>query len=260
MTPLPHHLDRALLIRAPRSVVFSFFTDSARWASWWGAGSTIDASVGGRVHIRHPNGIEGGGEVLELAAPDRIVFSYGFASGTPMPIGASRVTMTFDEEEGATRVRLHHAFDDAPARDAHIQGWRYQLSLFANAVAALVHADAATKVDTWFKAWTEPDAQVREQMLNSVAVADVQFRDQYSCVEGMSELLPHIAATQYFMPGISLRREGVVRQCQGVVLADWAMVGPDGQTRGQGSNVFMMGPDGRIETATGLFGATANPK
>lgn len=252
---LPHQLYRSLAIRAPRAIVFSFFTDSTRWASWWGAGSTIDPVEGGKVYIRHPNGIEAGGEVLEIAAPDRIVFSYGFASGAPMPMGASRVTMTFEEEGEVTRVHLHHAFADVPARDAHVQGWRYQFSLFANVVSGIVHAGAAAKVDTWFAAWAEPDAATREAMLASVAVPAVQFRDQYSCVEGMSELLPHIEATQRFMPGLRLQRDGDVRHCQGTVLANWTVAGADGQPKGRGTNVFTMAADGRIEAVTGLWGA-----
>jgi len=251
---LPHTLDRSILIRAPRATVFSFFTDSSRWAAWWGTGSTIDPVVGGTVHIRYPNGIEAGGAVLEIEAPDRIVFSYGFASGTPMPLGASRVRITCEDEAGATRVRLHHALADAAARDEHVQGWRYQLSVFANVVAGVVNGGVAGKVDTWFAAWAEPDAAAREAMLASVAVPGVQFRDQYSCVDGMQELLPHIAAAQKFMPGLRLERDGDVRHCQGIVLANWTAVGADGQPRGRGTNVFSMDADGRIESATGLWG------
>ena len=56
MQELPHHLDRTVVIKATPETVFRFFTDSTRWASWWGAGSTIDANPGGKVYIRHPNG------------------------------------------------------------------------------------------------------------------------------------------------------------------------------------------------------------
>ena len=234
--------------------MFSFLTDASRWANWWGAGSTIDPHVGGTVYIRHPNGIEAGGRILEISEPDRVVFSYGFNSGQPMPLGASRVTMSFEDEAEGTRVRVHHDFADIAARDEHVQGWRYQLSLFANVVAGLVHAGAAEKVDTWFAAWAETDAATREAMLASVAVPSVQFRDQFSCVDGMTEMLPHIAAAQRFMPGLTLVRQGDVRHCQGVVVANWSAVGPDGQPRGQGTNVFQMGSDGRIASATGLWG------
>jgi len=251
---LPHTLDRSILIHAPRTTVFSFVTDSERWAKWWGTGSSIDPVVGGQVYIRHPNGIEAGGRILEIDAPMRVVFSYGFASGVPMPLGASRVTMAFEEEAGGTRVRLHHEFAEPAVRDEHVQGWRYQLSLFANVVTGLVHASAAGKVDIWFAAWAETDAGTREAMLASVADPSVQFRDPFSCVDGLSELIPHIGAAQRFMPGMTLVRDGDVRHCQGTVLANWKAVGPDGSPRGQGTNVFQMASDGRIASAIGFWG------
>ena len=75
MPDLPYHLDRTVVIKAHPEAVFRFFTDSARWASWWGAGSTIDPAPGGKVYIRHPNGVEVLGEVLDLRQPERIVFT-----------------------------------------------------------------------------------------------------------------------------------------------------------------------------------------
>src|SRR5438132_10336929 len=141
MQELPYNLDRTVVIKAKRETVFRYFTDSARWASWWGAGSTIDAAPGGKVYIRHPNGIESLGEVLELHPPERIVFTYGFASGKPMPPGASRVTIRLEPDEAGTKLHLLHEFAESAPRDEHVQGWRFQLSLFANAVANEVYAD-----------------------------------------------------------------------------------------------------------------------
>jgi uncharacterized protein YndB with AHSA1/START domain len=251
--PLPHRLDRTLTIRAPRATVFSFFTDSARWAAWWGAGSTIDPRPGGRVYIRHPNGVEAGGEVIEIEAPARLVFSYGFASGTPIPTGASRVTLTCEPHPRGTVVRLVHEFDDAAARDEHVQGWRYQLSLFANVVANDLHGGVSVRIDDWYAAWAEPAAPARERLLASIATPDVRFRDRFSAVEGVDELLPHIAATQRFMPGMTLRRDGDVRHCQGMVLADWVASSAEGQERGRGTSVFILDAEGRIESVTGFW-------
>ena len=59
---LPYTLDRIVTIHATPDTVFRFFTDSARWASWWGAGSTIDARPGGALYIRHPGGVESAGQ------------------------------------------------------------------------------------------------------------------------------------------------------------------------------------------------------
>src|SRR5580693_2250302 len=104
MPELPYNLDRTVVIRAKRETVFQFFTDSSRWASWWGAGSTIDAKPGGKVYIRHANGVESVGEVLEVQAPERIAFTYGFATGQPIPPGSSRVTIHLQPHESGTRL------------------------------------------------------------------------------------------------------------------------------------------------------------
>ncbi len=169
---LDHRLDRTISIRAPRETVFRFFTDAARWASWWGKGSTIDARPGGRVSIRYPDGTEAAGEVLDLVAPERITFSYGFVTGKPFPAGGSRVTLNLEQDGAGTRLHLTHAFPDAAARDEFVQGWRYQLSLFANVVADEVNAGAAALIDEWFYGV----ARARRQRSRADARADQQRR------------------------------------------------------------------------------------
>ncbi len=106
MPELPHLLERTLVIEATRATVFRFFTDTDRWAAWWGAGSAIDPRPGGRVLIRYANGIEAQGEVVEIAEPERIVFTYGYESGKPIPPGSSRVTIRLEAVESGTRLHL----------------------------------------------------------------------------------------------------------------------------------------------------------
>lgn len=254
MTSLPHRLDRSVVINATREIVFRYFTDTTRWASWWGAGSTIDARPGGALHIRYPEGTEASGEVLEVQPPERIVFTYGYNSGKPIPSGSSRVTIRLEPDLKGTRLLFAHEFSEAAVRDEHVQGWRYQLSVFANVVANEVHSGAAAAVDAWFDAWAESDATAREQALARIATPDVRFRDRYSNLDGLADLLPHVAAAQRFMPGIRLHRSGDARQCQGMALVDWVMRGSDGQDQGRGTSAFVFGPDGRIESVTGFWG------
>jgi uncharacterized protein YndB with AHSA1/START domain len=250
---LPYQLDRTVTILAPRETVFQFLTDTPRWAAWWGAGSTIEARPGGRVYIKLPEGSEVSGEVMEIDPPLRIVFSYGFVGGKPIPLGGSKVTIQLDADKGATRVHLSHQFNEATMRDEFVQGWRFQLALFANLVADRVNASAADLVDGWFDAWADADAGHRLQTLTRVASADVSFRDRFGCTDGIADLMPHIAAAQFHLPGMRLSRDGAVRHCQGTVLADWVARGSDGQERGRGTNVFVLGPDGRIAAVTGLW-------
>jgi hypothetical protein len=50
-----------------------------------------------------------------------------------------------------------------------------------------------------------------------------------------------------------LTRTGEVRHCQGTAIADWVAAGPDGAERSRGTNVFVFGPTGKIESVTGLW-------
>ena len=250
---LPFALDRTVTIHAQPATVFSFFTDSDRWASWWGTGSTIDAKVGGRVFIRYPGGIEASGEVLEVTPPERIVFTYGFVSGQPIAPGSSLVTIRLESASLGTRLRLVHEFAEAAVRDEHVQGWRYQLSVFGNVATNLANADAAAMVDAWFAAWSEQDAAARERQLQRIASVDVGFRDRVSLLDGIADLVPHIGAAQRFMGDARLVRDGDVQHCQGTVLANWVAAGPDGRELRRGTNVFTLRPDGLIAEVVGFW-------
>jgi len=250
---LPFALDRQVVIRARPTTVFRHFTESARWAAWWGAGSTIDARPGGRVYIRHPNAVEVTGEVVEIDPPRSITFTYGYASGQPLPPGGSRVTIRLAEVRQGTRLELHHEFAAEKDRELHVQGWRYQLALFANTVADFALEGAAGRVDAWFAAWSEPDAARRTRQLDLAVSPEVRFRDRFSLVEGRADLDPHLAAVHIFMPGHRIERAGELRQCQGTGLADWIMRGPDGAEKGRGTNVFGFDADGRIADVVGVW-------
>ena len=254
MNALDHRLDRTIVIEAPQAVVFKYFTDPARWAAWWGAGSTIDARPGGRLVVRYPDGTEAAGEVVDVTPPTRIVFTYGYVKGEPIAPGESLVTIELEPAARGTRLHLAHAFADAAVRDHHVQGWRYQLSLFANVVADEIHLDAAALVDGWFAAWAEPDEAARAAALAAIASPRRAHPRSLQLHRGPRRVIPHITAAQRFMPGMRLQRTGDPRHCQGIVLAGWTAVGPDGGPRGQGTNVFTLGPDGRIEAVTGFWG------
>ena len=107
MTAFPHLLERTVDIGATVDTVFEYFTDSALWAAWWGTGSAIDARPGGRMLIRHNNGFEVIGEVLEVDPPRRIVFTYGYATGAQLPkAGDSQVTIALEPQVEPRRRAL----------------------------------------------------------------------------------------------------------------------------------------------------------
>jgi uncharacterized protein YndB with AHSA1/START domain len=250
---LDHALERTVLIAARPATVFRFFTDPARFAAWWGAGSHIDARPGGAVHIRYPNGVVASGEVVEVVPGRRIVFTYGYEdAGKPIPPGGSRVVVTLEETVRGTRLLLRHELATAEARDAHVPGWRYQLAVFANVAAAEQHQGTDARMDAFFAAWAEPDAARRREALADLVTDDVAFRDAFACTEGLDDLVAHTGAVQMHMPGVVLQRAGDARQCQGTAVVEWEMRAADGTPRGRGTNVFQLAPDGRFAAVVGV--------
>lgn len=245
-------VNRTVVIHARPSVVFRYFTDSARFAAWWGEGSRIDPRPGGEVHIRYPNGATAGGNVVELVADERIVFTYGYDDATkPIARGASRVVITVAPHAEGTLLKLVHEVTDATTRDAHVPGWRFQLSLFANVVTREVNAALAERVDRYFSAWTADTAE----NLAEATTESVTLKDGFACIAGRDELALHIAASRVHMPGVVLKRDGAVRQCQGTALVDWVALGQDGTPMGRGTNVLTLSPDGHIGAVVGFWAA-----
>ena len=252
---LEFSVEREVLIRAPRAVVFRYFTDPARFAAWWGAGSTIEGRVGGALQIAFPGGQDVAlGEVLELRPPERIVFSYGYAGAEkPIAPGASRVTITLAEHPSGTLLHLRHEVADAATRDHHVQGWRYHLAVFSNVAANEAQAGAGAAVAGWFRAWNEADAAARAQAFAALVTEDVVFQDAYSATRGRDDLVAHVAGAKLHMPGIALEPTGAARHCQGTVLADWIARLPGGQPMARGTSVFELDPAGRFTRIVGLW-------
>jgi uncharacterized protein YndB with AHSA1/START domain len=254
--PLEKTVERTILILAPRDTVFRYFTDPGRFAAWWGAGSTIEGRVGGRLQIRYPNGETASGEVLEIVPDEFIAFSYGYDSpGKPIPPGGSRVTVALQSRRDGTLVTLRHEVSDTKTRDAHVAGWRHQMAVFSTVVAADQHAGLAGTLDRWFGAWNARTPEERSAALEASVTDDVEFRDAFGALFSREELAAHLALVPIHMPGMTWKRAGEARQCQGCGLVDWVAEGPDGSARARGTNVFTLAPDGRLARVTGLWAA-----
>jgi uncharacterized protein YndB with AHSA1/START domain len=251
---LAFSLDRTVEIRARRSTVFGFFTDPARWARWWGAGSTIDPVIGGAVLIVYPGGERVSGVVRELEPDRRLVFSYGYeAAGRLIAPGGSLVTITLEDLPGGiTRLALRHDVETVEARDAHAQGWRHQLARFVDVVAGEVHAGAGDAVAAWFTSWNETDTERRRTMLTAAVTPEVRFRDANGDVYGFEELIGHIAAVHRFMPGWKLEARGALRRSHDVALIDWTATREGGTATLTGTNVVRFAADGRISDVVGI--------
>jgi uncharacterized protein YndB with AHSA1/START domain len=256
MTSIPD-VVRTVEICAPRETVFRYFTDPARFAAWWGEGSTVDARPGGQMHIRYPNGQTASGTFREIVSPERVVFTFGNEGpDAPIPPGGSTVIVTLAETPRGTRLTLRHTdFPNAEIAGHFVQGWRYQLSMFSKAVAMEQHAGIAARADAWFAAWNESDAGKRRELLASCAAPDVEFYDDFGALSGHDDLDGQIAATKFYMPGMVLERVGEPAQSHGNALVRWQVRDAGGQVTGKGVNAVTLAPDGRFARVVGFWGS-----
>jgi len=142
--------ERGLVITrifdAPRELVFKAWTEPDRAVRWWGpqgfttAHYEIDFRPGGsyRVCMRSPEGTEHWqcGVCRELAAPERLVFTFAWEDAQGRPGHETVVTVTFAEHGARTKLTLHQAvFETVTARDLHQGGWTSALECLADYLA-----------------------------------------------------------------------------------------------------------------------------
>jgi uncharacterized protein YndB with AHSA1/START domain len=117
-----------------------------------GSEAKLEPVPGGVYRIHMPDGFEAVGEFLQVDRPHRVVFTWGFAdeeaaqrtkhkrgeatSGSAMPPGSTRVTVTLEAEDGGSRLTLRH--EDLPnpeLREGHQIAWDTYLPRLANRLA-----------------------------------------------------------------------------------------------------------------------------
>jgi uncharacterized protein YndB with AHSA1/START domain len=110
------------LIDAPRELVFEAFTEREHIEQWWAPrGATtheMDVKPGGFWRYSQPG--RGSSltpfkvEFIEISKPTRLVYDYGTdAANAPEPV---RTTVTFEDQDGKTKVTLQLLFATAAER------------------------------------------------------------------------------------------------------------------------------------------------
>jgi uncharacterized protein YndB with AHSA1/START domain len=125
----PGPLEVTVYIAARPETVFAYFTDPARYAQWMGNHATLEPVPGGTYRIDMRDGVQAAGEFVEIDPPHRLVFTWGWTHDHAVAPGSTRVVVTFQEEDGGTRVVLHHHdLPDQEQTDHHRKGWDMYLT------------------------------------------------------------------------------------------------------------------------------------
>lgn len=254
MNDLPAVLVRSVPLAAPRPVAFAHFVENARFAAWWGAGSTVAPEPGGPVRIVHPNGVTVHGTVREIVAGTSLSFTWGYDDpNKPIAREGSLVTLALADAADGCVVTVRHAFADDAQRAPFDAGWRFHLAQLANLAADAAHAQAEAMLDAWFLAWNDADDASRGDRLARCTTDTVRLQDRWSCLVGRADLHQHIGICLRMAPGTTMARTGPVRHCQGTALVGWRAQDAQGTERGQGTNVVTFAADGRIAGVVGFW-------
>ena len=147
MTEIPP-VEVAMHIPAAPEDVFPYFTDPARYVQWMGSEAKLEPVPGGVYRIHMPDGFKAAGQFLQVEQPHRVVFTWGFAdeeaaqhtkhkqgeatSGSAMPPGSTRVTVTLKDEDGGSRLTLRHEnLPNPELREGHRVAWNTYLPRLA---------------------------------------------------------------------------------------------------------------------------------
>ncbi len=81
-------LEVSVHIAAQPETDFPYFTDPARYVLWMGSEVDLEPVPGGTYRVRMRDGVETVGEFLEVDPPRRLVFTWGWTQGPPVPPAA----------------------------------------------------------------------------------------------------------------------------------------------------------------------------
>lgn len=135
-------------LAATPEAVFPYFTDPDRYVAWMGRDAQLEPAPGGVYHVQIGDGFAASGTFLEVDPPHCLVFTWGWAQGAgqrvlsgpqqddALPPGSTRVVVTFDEDDGGTRLTLrHHDLPTDELRAAHRVAWETYLDRLGIRVA-----------------------------------------------------------------------------------------------------------------------------
>ncbi|HWC37470.1 MAG TPA: SRPBCC domain-containing protein [Acidimicrobiales bacterium] len=117
-------------IDASPETVFAYFTDPERYRLWQGVDAELDPRPGGMFKVAmtgHSHQIVRG-QYLEVDAPWRVVFTWGYEGNVGLLPGVSKVEVILEPDGQGTLLRIRHGALPSDAA-CQIHAWGWDLSL-----------------------------------------------------------------------------------------------------------------------------------
>jgi uncharacterized protein YndB with AHSA1/START domain len=129
-------VERTIAIDASPETVWQFLVDPEKTTAWWGMTASFDPRPGGEYRIEVIPGHTASGEFVELDAPRRLVYTFGWEAGengaNPTPPGSSTIEIELVPDGAGTVLNFtHRDLPNAEASESHSKGWDHYLERLA---------------------------------------------------------------------------------------------------------------------------------
>lgn len=129
-------VERTIAIDASPETVWQFLVDPEKTTAWWGITASFDPRPGGEYRVEVIPGHTASGEFVELDAPRRLVYTFGWEAGengaNPTPPGSSTIEIELVPDGVGTVLNFtHRDLPSAEASESHSKGWDHYLERLA---------------------------------------------------------------------------------------------------------------------------------
>ena len=112
-------------------------------------------------------------------------------------------------------------------------------------------------VDTYCRAWSEPDADAHRALLDQAWDEDGTYTDPLARVVGRAALHAHIGASFAGFPGMVITATSAVDVHHDKGRFTWQLALPDGSVPVAGTDFVQVTTEGKIRSIVGFFGPLA---
>ena len=118
-------------VAAPPEKVFAYFEDAEKWTEWQGTEAQIELVPGGTWRVNVTGEGFASGRVVEIVPNERVVFTWGWEQGPPLPPGSTTVAIELVPDGDGTLIRLTHSALPPDLMEIHRYGWEHYTSRLA---------------------------------------------------------------------------------------------------------------------------------